>query len=98
MTKAPHRKRSPRIEVLPPAADGCGGGLLEPGANLGGRLWMLARQGPALEDALDGLSHVQPAAAERRIERHVYNGMLGSGFGQRFQPANDRLPQEAVAA
>ncbi len=28
----------------------------------------------------------------------VYNGTLGSGFGQRFQPANDPLPQAAVAA
>jgi hypothetical protein len=28
----------------------------------------------------------------------VYNGTLGSGFGQRFQPANDPLPQIAVAA
>ena len=28
----------------------------------------------------------------------VYNGTLGSGFGQRFQPANDPLPQVAVAA
>jgi hypothetical protein len=28
----------------------------------------------------------------------VYNGALGSGFGQRFQPANDPLPQAAVAA
>jgi len=28
----------------------------------------------------------------------VYNGTLGSGFGQRFQPANDQLPQAAVAA
>jgi hypothetical protein len=28
----------------------------------------------------------------------VYNGTLGSGFGQRFQPANDPLPQTAVAA
>src|SRR5428012_8678 len=27
----------------------------------------------------------------------VYNGTLGSGFGQRFQPANDPLPQIAVA-
>jgi len=31
---------------------------------------MLTRQGPALEDALDGLGHVQPTAAKRRIERH----------------------------
>jgi hypothetical protein len=28
----------------------------------------------------------------------VYNGTRGSGFGQRFQPANDPLPQLAVAA
>src|SRR5208283_492404 len=28
----------------------------------------------------------------------VYNGTLGSGFGQRFQPANDPHPQAAVAA
>jgi hypothetical protein len=28
----------------------------------------------------------------------VYNGTLGSGFGQRFQPANDPLPQAVVAA
>jgi hypothetical protein len=28
----------------------------------------------------------------------VYNGTLGSGFGQKFQPANDRHPQAAIAA
>src|SRR5690242_3769483 len=28
----------------------------------------------------------------------VYNGTLGSGFGQRFQPANDTCPQAAIAA
>src|SRR5690349_20401395 len=28
----------------------------------------------------------------------VYNGTLGSGFGQRFQPANDTYPQPAIAA
>jgi hypothetical protein len=28
----------------------------------------------------------------------VYNGTLGSGFGQKFHPANDRLPQPAMAA
>jgi hypothetical protein len=28
----------------------------------------------------------------------VYNGTLGSGFGQRFQPANDPYPQMAIAA
>ncbi len=28
----------------------------------------------------------------------VYNGTFGSGFGQRFSPANDPLPQAAVAA
>jgi hypothetical protein len=28
----------------------------------------------------------------------VYNGTLGSGFGQRFRPANDIYPQAAIAA
>src|SRR6201987_2809100 len=28
----------------------------------------------------------------------VYNGTFGSGFGQRFQPVNDPLPQAAIAA
>jgi hypothetical protein len=28
----------------------------------------------------------------------VYNGTLGSGFGQKFWPANDRLPLPAIAA
>jgi hypothetical protein len=28
----------------------------------------------------------------------VYNGTLGSGFGQKFYPANDQLPQPAIAA
>jgi len=28
----------------------------------------------------------------------VYNGTLGSGFGQRFQPASDTHPQAAIAA
>ena len=28
----------------------------------------------------------------------VYNGTLGSGFGQRFQPANDPYPTLAMAA
>ena len=28
----------------------------------------------------------------------VYNGTLGSGFGQKFQPANDPYPPAAIAA
>jgi len=28
----------------------------------------------------------------------VFNGTLGSGFGQKFQPANDTYPQMAIAA
>ena len=28
----------------------------------------------------------------------VYNGTLGTGFGQRFHPANDPLPPVAAAA
>src|SRR5215218_8664236 len=45
-------------------------GLLEPGADLGGAPRVLAVEGATLEDALDGLGHVQPAAAERGVERH----------------------------
>ncbi len=33
-----------------------------------------------------------------QVRSAVYNGTLGSGSGQRFQPANDPLPQAAVAA
>src|SRR5829696_1305351 len=44
--------------------------LLEPAADLGGALRVLAVEGAPLEDALDGLGHVQPAAAERGVERH----------------------------
>src|SRR3954468_19441697 len=44
--------------------------LLEPGANLGRVLWMLAVERAPLEDALNGFGHVQPAAAERGVERH----------------------------
>jgi hypothetical protein len=28
----------------------------------------------------------------------VYNGTLGSGFGQKFRPADDPIPQLALAA
>src|ERR1700761_4748999 len=67
---------APSLSALTVPDKGCGlavpglCGLLKPGADLGGRLGLLARQGPALEDALDGRRHVQPTAAERRIERH----------------------------
>jgi hypothetical protein len=40
-------------------------GLLEPSADLGRVLRVLAVEGAPLQDALDGLGHVQPAAAER---------------------------------
>ena len=33
-----------------------------------------------------------------QVRSAVYNGTLGSGFGQGFQPANDPLPQAAFAA
>jgi hypothetical protein len=33
-----------------------------------------------------------------QVSSAVYNGTLGSGFGQRFEPANDPLPQRAIAA
>jgi len=44
--------------------------LLEPSADLGRRLRMLSAQRTALEDALDGFSHVQPTATKRGVERH----------------------------
>src|SRR5215210_5562811 len=44
--------------------------LREPGADRGGAVRMLTVAGATLEDALDGRGHVQPAAAERRVERH----------------------------
>src|SRR3712207_7937454 len=43
---------------------------LEPGADLGGAPRVLPVEGATLEDALDGLGHVEPAAAERGVERH----------------------------
>ena len=33
-----------------------------------------------------------------QIRCAVYNGTLGGGFGQRFQAANGRHPQTAIAA
>src|SRR3954462_15314935 len=44
--------------------------LLEPGADLGRAPRLLPVERPALEDALDRFGHVQPAAAQRRVERH----------------------------
>src|SRR4051812_23395432 len=44
--------------------------LLEPGADLGRAPRLLPLERPALEDALDRLGHVQPAAAQGRVERH----------------------------
>ena len=44
--------------------------LLEPGADLSGSARMLSIKGAAFEDALNGFSHVQPAAAERCVEGH----------------------------
>jgi hypothetical protein len=33
-----------------------------------------------------------------QVRRRVYNGTLGSDFGQRFRPANDPYPTMAIAA
>jgi hypothetical protein len=33
-----------------------------------------------------------------QVRRAVYNGTFGSGFGQKFQPANDPYPRAAMAA
>src|SRR3954454_16684998 len=43
---------------------------LEPGADLGRAPRLLPVEIPALEDALDRLGHVHPAAAQGRAERH----------------------------
>ena len=43
-------------------------GLLEPGANLRRALRVLAVERAPLENALDGLGHVQPTATERGVE------------------------------
>jgi hypothetical protein len=41
---------------------------------------------------------VSPVAGFLMSFDTVYNGTLGTGFGQRFYPANDLLPQMAAAA
>jgi hypothetical protein len=33
-----------------------------------------------------------------QVRGAVHNGTLGSGFGQRLRPANDRLPLQAITA
>ena len=38
------------------------------------------------------------ADLELQVRCAVYNGGLGSGFGQRFQPANNLCPPMAIAA
>ena len=66
----------PPLPTLAVPEEGCGmavlrrGGLLEPGTDLGRVLWVLAVNGAPLEDTLNGLGHVEPAAAERGVERH----------------------------
>jgi len=44
--------------------------LLEPHTNLGRAVGMLTIECAALEDALDRLGQIQPAAAQGRIQRH----------------------------
>src|SRR5664279_1141569 len=44
--------------------------LLEPVADFGGAVRVLPVKGATLENALDGLGHIQPAASKRRVERH----------------------------
>src|SRR3954447_21519781 len=63
-----------------------GGRVVEPGdqAVLGPRL--LSVEGAADDDPLDGLGHVQPGAADRRVERH--DAMLE-------EPADDGRAQVA---
>src|SRR5215210_8760615 len=44
--------------------------LLKPASNLVWAMWMLPVERPALENTLDRLGHVEPAAAHRCIDRH----------------------------
>jgi len=45
-------------------------GGFQPFNDLGWTLWVLAFQCPAFDDTLDGLSHIQPGPAQRRVERN----------------------------
>jgi hypothetical protein len=40
----------------------------------------------------------QPLDQSRQAARTIYNGTLGSEFGQKFHPANDTFPPTAIAA
>jgi len=41
----------------------------------------------------------RPCVRAHSIEQPcVYNGTLGSGYGQKFQPANDPFPPIVIAA
>src|SRR5918997_1031071 len=44
--------------------------LFKPAADFGRAVGMLSSQRPALEHALDGFGHGEPAAAHGRVERH----------------------------
>ena len=44
------------------------GGRFEPANDLRRCLWVLTGQGPSLQDALDGLGHIQPGATQGRIQ------------------------------
>ena len=67
---------SPSLPAFAVPEEGCGlpvpglRGLLKPGADLRRVLRVLAVERASLEDALDGLGHVQPAAPKWRVERH----------------------------
>ena len=52
--------------VTVPRASHC----FEPGNYLVSGGWVLSRERPLFQDPLDRLSHVQPRAAQRRVERH----------------------------
>src|SRR5215211_5326707 len=65
-----------------PARDG----VVEPGDQVVLGLGMLPVEGAADDDPLDGFGHVQPGAADRRVERH--DAMME-------QPADDGPAQVA---
>jgi hypothetical protein len=63
-----------------------GDGVVEPGDQVVLGLRLLSVEGAADDDPLDGLGHVQPGAADRRVERH---------HAVVEQPADDRPAQVA---
>ena len=75
-TEAPWSGALAALEALAVPDERSGGGVpardrvVEPGDQVVLGLGLLSVEGAADDDPLDGLGHVQPGAADRRVERH----------------------------